>query len=58
MGPFNQWPSAGGGFEYFYGFLGAEADGMLRTSYKERRLSTHRRRRKRVITSTRTSRIT
>ena len=26
MGPFNQWPSAGGGFEYFYGFLGAEAD--------------------------------
>ncbi|MGR4064604.1 MAG: sulfatase-like hydrolase/transferase [Vulcanimicrobiaceae bacterium] len=26
MGPFNQWPSMGGGFEYFYGFLGAEAD--------------------------------
>jgi arylsulfatase A-like enzyme len=26
MGPFNQWPSAGGGFEYFYGFLGGETN--------------------------------
>jgi len=24
-GPFNAWPSAGGGFEYFYGFIGGEA---------------------------------
>ena len=24
-GPFNSWPSAGGGFEYFYGFIGGEA---------------------------------
>ena len=24
MGPFNEWPSAGGGFEYFYGFIGGE----------------------------------
>jgi Sulfatase len=24
MGPFNQWPTGGGGFEYFYGFIGGE----------------------------------
>jgi len=24
MGPFDGWPSAGGGFEYFYGFIGGE----------------------------------
>jgi len=26
MGPFNSWPSGGGGFEYFYGFLGGETN--------------------------------
>ena len=26
MGPFDHWPSPGGGFEYFYGFLGAETN--------------------------------
>lgn len=26
MGPFNQWPTGGGGFEYFYGFLGGETN--------------------------------
>jgi arylsulfatase len=25
VGPFNQWPTGGGGFEYFYGFVGGEA---------------------------------
>jgi arylsulfatase len=25
VGPFNQWPTGGGGFEYFYGFIGGEA---------------------------------
>lgn len=25
-GPFDHWPSPGGGFEYFYGFLGAETN--------------------------------
>lgn len=25
VGPFDQWPTGGGGFEYFYGFLGGEA---------------------------------
>ena len=24
-GPFDQWPTGGGGFEYFYGFIGGEA---------------------------------
>lgn len=24
MGPFDSWPSGGGGFEYFYGFIGGE----------------------------------
>ncbi|MGH9938836.1 MAG: sulfatase-like hydrolase/transferase, partial [Blastocatellia bacterium] len=24
MGPFDHWPSGGGGFEYFYGFIGCE----------------------------------
>lgn len=26
MGPFDAWPSAGGGFEYFYGFIGGESN--------------------------------
>jgi arylsulfatase len=26
MGPFDNWPSPGGGFEYFYGFIGGEAN--------------------------------
>src|SRR5277367_1784934 len=26
MGPFDSWPSGGGGFEYFYGFLGGETN--------------------------------
>jgi arylsulfatase A-like enzyme len=26
MGPFSAWPSCGGGFEYFYGFLGGETN--------------------------------
>ena len=25
MGPFDNWPTGGGGFEYFYGFIGGEA---------------------------------
>ena len=24
VGPFDQWPTGGGGFEYFYGFIGGE----------------------------------
>jgi arylsulfatase A-like enzyme len=26
VGPFDAWPSGGGGFEYFYGFVGGEAN--------------------------------
>jgi len=26
VGPFDAWPSVGGGFEYFYGFIGGEAN--------------------------------
>ncbi len=26
IGPFDQWPSGGGGFEYFYGFIGGETN--------------------------------
>ena len=26
MGPFDAWPTGGGGFEYFYGFLGGETN--------------------------------
>jgi arylsulfatase len=26
MGPFDQWPTGGGGFQYFYGFLGGETN--------------------------------
>lgn len=28
-GPFDQWPTGGGGFEYFYGFVGGDADQLL-----------------------------
>ncbi len=26
LGPFSQWPTGGGGFEYFYGFIGGETN--------------------------------
>ncbi|MGN6547633.1 MAG: arylsulfatase, partial [Aureliella sp.] len=33
-GPFTAWPSGGGGFEYFYGFLGGEANQWYPTLYE------------------------
>ena len=33
VGPFNQWPTGGGGFEYFYGFVGGEANQWYPTLY-------------------------
>ena len=33
-GPFNAWPSGGGGFEYFYGFIGGEANQWYPTLYE------------------------
>jgi arylsulfatase len=34
IGPFNQWPTGGGGFEYFYGFIGGEANQWYPTLYE------------------------
>lgn len=33
-GPFDAWPTGGGGFEYFYGFIGGEANQWYPTLYK------------------------
>lgn len=33
-GPFNQWPTGGGGFEYFYGFIGGEANQWYPTLFE------------------------
>jgi arylsulfatase A-like enzyme len=34
MGPFDQWPTGGGGFEYFYGFLGGETNQFYPSIYE------------------------
>ncbi|WP_115028243.1 arylsulfatase [Acetobacterium bakii] len=34
IGPFDAWPSGGGGFEYFYGFIGGEANQWYPTLYE------------------------
>ncbi len=34
VGPFDQWPTGGGGFEYFYGFVGGEANQWYPTLYE------------------------
>jgi arylsulfatase A-like enzyme len=34
MGPFDAWPSGGGGFEYFYGFLGGETNQYYPSIYE------------------------
>ncbi|GAA1636874.1 arylsulfatase AtsD [Saccharothrix algeriensis] len=34
LGPFDAWPSAGGGFEYFYGFIGGEANQYAPSIYR------------------------
>ncbi len=34
MGPFDAWPSAGGGFEYFYGFIGGETNQWYPAAYE------------------------
>jgi arylsulfatase A-like enzyme len=33
IGPFDAWPTGGGGFEYFYGFIGGEANQWYPTLY-------------------------
>ena len=34
LGPFDQWPTGGGGFEYFYGFLGGETNQWYPATYE------------------------
>ncbi len=34
VGPFNAWPTGGGGFEYFYGFIGGEANQWYPTIFE------------------------
>ncbi|MGH6692798.1 MAG: arylsulfatase, partial [Gammaproteobacteria bacterium] len=34
MGPFDHWPHPGGGFEYFYGFIGGETNQWYPTIYE------------------------
>ncbi len=34
VGPFTAWPTGGGGFEYFYGFIGGEANQWYPTLYE------------------------
>ncbi|MBX3418437.1 MAG: arylsulfatase [Pirellulaceae bacterium] len=34
VGPFDAWPSGGGGFEFFYGFIGGEANQWYPTLYE------------------------
>jgi arylsulfatase len=34
VGPFDAWPTGGGGFEYFYGFVGGEANQWYPTLYE------------------------
>lgn len=34
VGPFDSWPSMGGGFEYFYGFIGGEASQWYPSIYE------------------------
>ena len=35
MGPFDAWPTGGGGFEHFYGFLGGETNQYAPALYKD-----------------------
>jgi len=37
VGPFDAWPSGGGGFEYFYGFIGGEANQWYPSLYENTR---------------------
>lgn len=34
VGPYNAWPTGGGGFEYFYGFIGGEANQWYPSLYE------------------------
>ena len=34
-GPFDNWPSGGGGFEHFYGFIGGETNQYAPAIYQD-----------------------
>ena len=52
-GPFTAWPTGGGGFEYFYGFIGGRTTSGIRRCMRAPPRSSRRRLRRRVITSPR-----
>ena len=55
VGPFDAWPTGGGGFEHFYGFLGGETNQYSPALYDGHdRRSSRRDRRRRATTSPRT----
>lgn len=54
VGPFDAWPTGGGGFEYFYGFIGGEANQWYPTIYEGTTPVEPRRLPKRATTSWRT----
>ena len=54
MGPFDHWPSPGGGFEYFYGFIGGETNQYYPGIYEGTHPSSQKRRPKKGTTSPRT----
>jgi arylsulfatase A-like enzyme len=42
MGPFEHWPAGGGGFEYFYGFIGGENISGIRRCMRAKLRSSRR----------------
>ena len=53
-GPFTAWPTGGGGFEHFYGFIGAETNQWAPAIYRDRCRSSRTAPRNRATTSPRT----
>ena len=54
IGPFDAWPTGGGGFEHFYGFIGGESNQYSRLCTAARRPSSRLGARRTATTSPRT----
>ena len=54
MGPFDAWPTGGGGFEHFYGFIGGETNQYAPAIYQDTVPSSPTGPRRRATTSPRT----
>ena len=54
MGPFDAWPTGGGGFEYFYGFIGGETNQYYPAIYEGTTAVETEQTRRRATTSRRT----